>query len=365
MLATVGLVGGDIWFTLELNQARLKAEVHASGEATLRNLAEERARELRDNAQRLERIARVEHIRRVVAVCPKGRSFKMKMEVLKFTSSNDFQGAVIPFAPGMTLEDGQILAFRVTNDDDQKLYVSLLYLGADYTIAPLYPDPQVLQNPLQRGQSIQTRRLFAKGPWGLESLLVIAVPAEGPPVDFTFLVQPSLERARSTESRRQALATPLGQVFQQVCFEGHGGAQSALLLDPDDYFLQMASLVTLDLAKVAAVDREIFVQSAALTAKDPKDKVRKESYSKTYPVQLKAGVIYRIDMISKELDPFLRLEDRFGKVFADDDSGGNLETYLIFTPFMSGEYRVIATTYERGAAGRFTLRIVEQANRRK
>ena len=46
-----------------------------------------------------------------------------------------------------------------------------------------------------------------------------------------------------------------------------------------------------------------------LTADDPKDAVRKDSYCKVHTVKLEKDVVYRIDLISTQFDAYLRLED--------------------------------------------------------
>jgi thiol-disulfide isomerase/thioredoxin len=105
-----------------------------------------------------------------------------------------------------------------------------------------------------------------------------------------------------------------------------------------------------------------------LTADDPMDTVRKQSYAKVYPVKLKGGQTYRIDMTTKEdpqhFDPFLRLEDAKGKQLAfDDDGGGFPNAKLIYKVGEDGTYKVIATTYAPSQTGSYTL-IVRQATQK-
>src|SRR5207302_9931512 len=58
-------------------------------------------------------------------------------------------------------------------------------------------------------------------------------------------------------------------------------------------------------------------EDAKLEGTDAKDKVRKQ-LCKIYAVDLKGGQTYQIDMTSKDIDPFLRLEDAAGKELAND-----------------------------------------------
>jgi hypothetical protein len=98
---------------------------------------------------------------------------------------------------------------------------------------------------------------------------------------------------------------------------------------------------------------------SALDNNDPIDKVRKQ-FCKTFEVRMSAGKTYTIDMMSQQIDSYLRLEDPTGRQLAqDDDSGGNFNARIIFRPQRDGDYRVITTTFAR-AVGSFTLRVREQ-----
>jgi serine protease Do len=67
-----------------------------------------------------------------------------------------------------------------------------------------------------------------------------------------------------------------------------------------------------------------------------------------------------MDMTSKDLDAFLRLEDAAGKELAkDDDGGGGRNARIQFACPATGEYRIIATTFF-GGTGRFTLTVKEK-----
>jgi hypothetical protein len=86
-----------------------------------------------------------------------------------------------------------------------------------------------------------------------------------------------------------------------------------------------------------------------------------QTYSKAYPVKMKAGQTYIIDLVRPgndfKLDPYLFLEDAGKKIVAqDDDSGGNLNARIVFTPKQDGEHRIIATTLAP-ATGDFTLTV--------
>jgi hypothetical protein len=82
---------------------------------------------------------------------------------------------------------------------------------------------------------------------------------------------------------------------------------------------------------------------------------------KVHPCMLYVGKQYLIDMIDPArsgMDPFLIVEDDKGTLLArDDDSGGNLNARLVFTPTGTGTYRIIATTCSPGMTGHYQLTV--------
>jgi hypothetical protein len=87
----------------------------------------------------------------------------------------------------------------------------------------------------------------------------------------------------------------------------------------------------------------------------------RNNYYKPFLIKLKAGETYVIDHVRPgedfKFDPYLYLEDANKKVVAqDDDSGGNLNARIIYTPEADGEFRIIATTLTP-ATGEFTLTV--------
>jgi len=99
---------------------------------------------------------------------------------------------------------------------------------------------------------------------------------------------------------------------------------------------------------------------AKLTSMDEADAVRTRSVCKIYAIKLAKGKSYQIDMMSKDVDSYLRLEDAARKELAkDDDSGGNRNARIRFDCPVDGEYRIIATTY-LGGTGSFTVSVKEK-----
>lgn len=84
-----------------------------------------------------------------------------------------------------------------------------------------------------------------------------------------------------------------------------------------------------------------------LTLNDAFDPVRKGSRAKRYSVKLEAGKTYVIDMVQTragEFDPYLRLEHNGLTLMQDDDSGGNLNSRIVFQPQQAGDYTIVATS---------------------
>src|SRR5262249_52104082 len=110
-----------------------------------------------------------------------------------------------------------------------------------------------------------------------------------------------------------------------------------------------------------------------LTLKDGKAKVetafeetdprfRNNFHYKVFTVKLEKGKIYRIDHRGAagdpKFDPYLVLEDETGKqVDVDDDSGGGLDSRIVYKVGKSGTYRIVATTFVPKQTGKFVLEI--------
>jgi S1-C subfamily serine protease len=116
-----------------------------------------------------------------------------------------------------------------------------------------------------------------------------------------------------------------------------------------------------------AVSREIFRKKDKIAATDPKDLVQ-PGHRKVFNVAMKAGKTYIIDMKAPEtpggrlprFDPYLRLEDPKGvHLDEDDDSGGGLNSQILFHAVADGDYRIISTTFGPEQTGDFTLTVRE------
>ncbi|HZZ82376.1 MAG TPA: trypsin-like peptidase domain-containing protein [Gemmataceae bacterium] len=96
----------------------------------------------------------------------------------------------------------------------------------------------------------------------------------------------------------------------------------------------------------------------------PKDK-NENSYFKAYAFRMKAGHTYTIDLQSgdksgKKLDTFLRLETPEAKMIAEDDDGAGFpHSRIVHKALKDGDYRVVATSFEPGQTGNFTVKIFD------
>ena len=124
------------------------------------------------------------------------------------------------------------------------------------------------------------------------------------------------------------------------------------------------ALMAMTAGLTQAGDKDFKVQGM-LTKDDPKDQQR-GGPSQTHVVPLKAGKVYTIDMVSTEVDSYLRLLDPKGTQIAeDDDSGGNQNSRIIFNCTMDGEYKLVCTTFDANMRGSYTLTVKAGGNFQK
>jgi len=100
------------------------------------------------------------------------------------------------------------------------------------------------------------------------------------------------------------------------------------------------------------------IVNGELTEKDDKDKVRMQSYCKTFTYKMVKGRTYQIDMKSKDVDSYLRLENPKGdEVAKDDDSGGFPDARIIYKAEETGNFKIYATTFDGSATGEFMFSV--------
>lgn len=196
--------------------------------------------------QALQRIYRWRNLRRIAGqpAAPDseagevdGDTFEPRMRVSLLRASGQTSGEWVRVSPGEKLYDGDHLRIKMENTGRVPLDVTLLVLDADFGIASLFPKTsEVMDNRLGPGQTL-TLGTDPRSPVvvnvgdtaGPEYLIAIAVPAGRSrlPVEFSWLEQPALARAKSTAQTRgrgDSLQTPLGRLLATACY-GEGGTR--------------------------------------------------------------------------------------------------------------------------------------------
>ncbi len=155
---------------------------------------------------------------------------RLQIELIRYRNPDDREGQVVDWAPGKgrELRDGEIIAFRVHNrSQNVPIYVTLLFISSSCEITAVYPSAGELVERLPQGKTFTTAKLRMRGDTtGLEHVLAIAVKADGPPVDFTWLEQKDLKQALRVALVRgdKWLEGPLGRLFQTALF-GEGNTR--------------------------------------------------------------------------------------------------------------------------------------------
>ena len=99
-----------------------------------------------------------------------------------------------------------------------------------------------------------------------------------------------------------------------------------------------------------------FVVKGVLTKNDPKD--ARGGPMQVHNVAMKSGNVYTIDLVSTEMDAYLRLLDAKGKQLdEDDDSGNNQNSRIIFNCTKDGDYKLVATSFDANRFGSYTLTV--------
>ncbi len=103
-----------------------------------------------------------------------------------------------------------------------------------------------------------------------------------------------------------------------------------------------------------------FSEEGKLDYTDGKDPQRRQCYAKAYALKLEAGKKYQIDLKSREIDSFLRIEDSKKQQLAqDDDSGGGQDAHITFQCKAEGTYMIFASSFTGPSLGSFTLKIAD------
>ena len=142
-----------------------------------------------------------------------------------------------------------------------------------------------------------------------------------------------------------------GNLNARIIFTAPKDGKYTVIATTDDggigkYGLSIKSPTLIKGPLIKLADGKVEV-NGVLGKDDPK--YRGDAVCKVYLVKLKAGKTYQIDMASKEVDSYLRLENAKGvKLAEDDDSGGDLNASITFDCKGDGDYRITATTFGPG-----------------
>ncbi len=94
-------------------------------------------------------------------------------------------------------------------------------------VPPLFPWTYGADNRLMADTPMKTASfsISTQDTTGREHVVLIAVPAKGPPTNFTFLAQPTLAQARGIAAKtRGGEPSPFEKLLESAAF-GHGGTR--------------------------------------------------------------------------------------------------------------------------------------------
>jgi hypothetical protein len=130
-------------------------------------------------------------------------------------------------------------------------------------------------------------------------------------------------------------------------------AEYTLTILPNVGFDLTAGLLdyTVTLKTMKLDETPLLKKEDKLTADDPKyanPQAFNRTHHKAYPIKMKAGQLYIIDMVAKKadgnkVDPYLHLEAPNKNILArDDDGGGYPNARIIYRATADGEHQIIA-----------------------
>jgi len=123
---------------------------------------------------------------------------------------------------GRVFRPGDLISFRIHNKSPAvPVDITLLIVGSDFEISPFYPKADEVGKSLAPDETVTTPpppgEISNDPPFGPECLVVIAAPANNPPVDFSALAQGGLPLARAADTS-QSLRSPLGELLESAMF---------------------------------------------------------------------------------------------------------------------------------------------------
>lgn len=242
----------DVWVRVKGDQIFLVAADVAQrigepppGAAYFGPYSAQQAEKMKDD---LTKIARARNLLRLVSGAANSAADDLEVEMVKLKDQNDKKGETLKWgAKGLVLQPGEWVSWRITNDGTTTLDVTLLFIDSGYGIAPLFPRRGTAssgENRFRPGQShlLPPVRVNPKTV-GLEHVVVIAVKAEGQPIDFTCLAQPTLEKAQESATRgggKQPLNSRLGGLLRKALY-AQGASRGLDIVEADTQVLRLLS----------------------------------------------------------------------------------------------------------------------------
>jgi len=205
-------------------------------------------------AATLEAIHRAECVKRLVASGGEGgeRALQVKAELVRFKTKNraDRKEPIsLPWEGNdLPIYADDYLGLRLSNPGKSPIDVTVLFVSARYGISSLFPRQGEL-NRLEPNDSLLVPGYFRLDPTtlGREPIIVLAVKAPGPPVDFSVLEQRDLDGTTTRDLPRPisrgVLACPLGRLLRRA-LTGEGDTRGLTREEVDDYAALMIPLLT-------------------------------------------------------------------------------------------------------------------------
>lgn len=147
---------------------------------------------------------------------------------------------------GRELKKGDRIGFRITNRGHYTADVNLLFVDSNYGITVVFPEKNTVGD-----ERLRPKRTIIVGPWtinarttGLDHVVAIGVKvrSDEPAMDFSFLAQPNLQKARlkSAGDQNRGLDSPLGMLFQNALY-GEGQQRGLTREIANDYAVRLLS----------------------------------------------------------------------------------------------------------------------------
>jgi hypothetical protein len=144
--------------------------------------------------QRLRVIAHAQNLVRlaadVSAIGPADSKKSLVVNLVSVRDASDAEGQVITAGPeGFELHPGDLVGVRAENHTSAPLDITLLYVDAQSGVTPVYPTAGS-GNRVFPGEKLMLFSSAMSEPLGIEHLVVVAVPGNGPPTNFRLLAVP-------------------------------------------------------------------------------------------------------------------------------------------------------------------------------